>query len=786
MGRRTAWCLVALALLAALPGALRPAPACAHDGGGGCGPGDGPVAAVRSTGSHPEGPVLEATTLLGGTDPGALSADVVAHDGIAYLASWGRGSGACPSQGVRALSLDDLSAPRLVATFADAAGEPDLAGTWTEKVVVVDAATPAFTGAVAVVSVQACGAGRPFRGFALYDVTDPARPSRLALVPLGANGSHEIWADVVDGGSGRVVHVHTAVILSEADTSVGGAPGEPDYQIWEAADPRAPHRVGAWGAWAELGVLPRDGDRRHYVHSVRVDGDRALLSYWDLGTVLLDVSDRSAPRYLGRTTFEPGQEGNAHSAVPFGGGRYVLETLEDFAPTAAGGTEQAWGYARVVDVADPAAPRVLATVELPSTRAVPSRAPGAWSAHDPEVVGTTAFVSWYAEGVVVLDLADPAAPRVVGRFAPPPSTDPYGVFPLGDPGGHSPQVWGIEPVSDARGSYLLASDVTSGLWVLQHDADVRPATDRRAGADRVATALAVAGGDLGTVVLARADAYADALSGGPLAVELGAPLLLTGSDGLDPRVAERLAAEGTRRAVLLGGEAALGPQVAADLAGLGVEVERLAGPDRFSTAAEVAARLPETATAVVVEGASPDPARGWPDAVSGGADAARRGVPVLLTTRDVLPAATADALRGRSRVTVVGGEAAVGPDVVEAVRGLGARVERIAGADRYETAARVAERALADGADPSRVWLATGAAFPDALAAGPAAASAGQVLVLSPPDAPPAPLRPVLAALRGSSEGLVLVGGEAALSEAVRAAVVRSLNPLLGPLPPAH
>lgn len=40
----------------------------------------------------------------------------------------------------------------------------------------------------------------------------------------------------------------------------------------------------------------------------------------------------------------------------------------------------------------------------------------------------------------------------------------------------------------------------------------------------------------GTVVVARADAYADALAAAPLAGQGGGPVLLTGRDGLHPLV----------------------------------------------------------------------------------------------------------------------------------------------------------------------------------------------------------------------------------------------------------
>ncbi len=255
-------------------------------------------------------------------------------------------------------------------------------------------------------------------------------------------------------------------------------------------------------------------------------------------------------------------------------------------------------------------------------------------------------------------------------------------------------------------------------------------TDRIGGPDRVSTAAelsrdSILAGD--TVVIATAGDYPDALAGGPLARSLGAPLLLTPRDRLADQVRREILRIGATQAVLLGGETVLSPAVAQQLEALGLTVERIAGADRFATAAAIAERLPST-TAWVVEGANTDPARGWPDAVSAAAPAARAGDPVLLTTRDVLPTATLDALRDRgiTDVVVVGGTAAVSAAVEQQLVGEGRSVVRLAGADRYTTSAAVAARDTT-----SRVVVATtGLDWPDALAAAGAAAGWDALLVL--------------------------------------------------------
>jgi len=381
--------------------------------------------------------------------PGLYSADVEAFGGHAYLSSR-RGRDACPADGVRAYSLANPRRPRLVSTFAS------IPATWTEKTIVRRISTAAFRGDIAAVSVQGCAADS-FRGFVLVDVTRPASPVELARVPLDPRGSHEIWL----AQSGGRAFVYTAILRSEwLDSPDGRTPGRPDFRIYDVSTPRAPAQVGAWGAWSVLGVPPaldpRDPVKGNFTHSVVTNaaGTRAYLSYWDLGTVVLDVSAPEQPRYLGRT----GDTQNAHSAW-LGRNGLLVETHET------GG-----GMPTFHDVSNPASPRRLGTLRLPSgVIAAGHRAGGLAvvsslnltdSVHDAKVSGRTAYFSWYSQGVVAADVSNPAKPRFLARFLPTPTADPEALL---CPGKRCTSVWGV----DVAGDYVVASDMSSGLWVLR-------------------------------------------------------------------------------------------------------------------------------------------------------------------------------------------------------------------------------------------------------------------------------------------------------------------------------
>ena len=393
--------------------------------------------------------------LLGHANPGGgYSGDVVGERHYAYLSSH-KGRTDCPAQGVRVYDLSNPRRPRRISTFADGRSTPQLKDTWTEKTIVRDVRTAAFRGVLAVTSVQACPAGL-FGGFALYDVTRPAHPRRLALVRTEPRGSHEIWMAAARG--------HIWVYTALANTEFGFAPQQHGFYIYDVSDPRRPREVGDWSACRDLKLCtPTSATRPQgapdiLVHSVITNAvaTRAYLSYWDAGTVILDISNPADPRYLGRT--RPLQ-GNAHSAWLANRGRTLVETHE---------IDE--GKPVIYDVRKPAAPKQLAVVRL--TKAQLARgARGSElgevahvgltdSVHDPKVVGKLAFFSWYAQGFVVFDISNPRHPRFVTRFLPTPVRDRHGLL---CPGRRCRAVWGVFPMRN----YVLASDINSGLWVLR-------------------------------------------------------------------------------------------------------------------------------------------------------------------------------------------------------------------------------------------------------------------------------------------------------------------------------
>ncbi len=193
------------------------------------------------------------------------------------------------------------------------------------------------------------------------------------------------------------------------------------------------------------------------------------------------------------------------------------------------------------------------------------------------------------------------------------------------------------------------------------------ATQRLSGPDRYATAAAVADafGPADTVVVASGTSFPDALAISAPAAGRGMPILLTTKDGLPPATRDAVSRLQPTSAVVVGGTGVVSQQVADQLTGLGATVTRIAGRNRFETARRVAEHYvaPGNPTAIA-SGTS------FADALAGARHAADLGASLLLAAGNDLPAETVTAIGNLqpTRVTVFGGQAAVGADVPQAVR----------------------------------------------------------------------------------------------------------------------
>lgn len=342
------------------------------------------------------------------------------------------------------------------------------------------------------------------------------------------------------------------------------------------------------------------------------------------------------------------------------------------------------------------------------------------------------------------------------------------VFCVADAGGETDIYDGYDPIKDF--------EVTSPSG--QADPVVR-----LAGVDRIGTAIAAsqdifkASNQLAGLVLSRADSYADALAGTPLADGQDAPLLLTPTNQLDPRTEQeikRLLTPGGE-VTLLGGTAAISDAVAAALQADGFTINRVAGINRYDTATKIADQIATASgslTTVLIANGNDfhdglvAGAAALVAANPGGLSAAGgNGGAVLLTNGETMAPETMSWLDAHGGITryAVGAVAAKAAPAAVAV----------AGGDYADTSRKVAEQFFTS---PAAVAFASSANFPDALTGGAHAAAFDAPLLFTDPGALPQTIGTYLAGLKSAITIGFLYGGTAAISENVRTAVVQAIT----------
>lgn len=286
---------------------------------------------------------------------------------------------------------------------------------------------------------------------------------------------------------------------------------------------------------------------------------------------------------------------------------------------------------------------------------------------------------------------------------------------------------------------------------------------RLAGADRYETAVAVSQATfappMDLVFVATGENFPDALAAGPAAgLVPEVPILLVKRDSVPASVAAEIRRLAPDEIVVLGGSAVVSDAVFAELDGLAGQsgAFRLAGANRYETAAEVAATYFGTAdVAFLATGEN------FPDALSAAPGGGILGIPILLTTPSQVPQVTLDVMRDLGVVEVAfAGGTAVLPDALKTqiTAALGpVKFTRVDGATRYETSAEFAQYFVTDVA-----YIAVGDGFPDALAGGPSAAANNAPILLARKDCMPTATYQALQDLVVNK--VVLLGGTGVLS----------------------
>jgi hypothetical protein len=280
-------------------------------------------------------------------------------------------------------------------------------------------------------------------GIDIYDVSRPSAPKLITQWRTAGGGVHRFDFD------GRY-----AYISPTADGYIGNI-----VMILDLADPAKPAEVGRWwipGQWKAGG---EDYPWSNWVpprchHPLRV-GDRLYVSYWHHGFFILDVSDLAHPKLVSGINTSPAFPHPTHTCLvmpqPLRGRRIMVVADEDVAKLWPASPSFAWVY----DITQEHVPVSIATYQVAGLDVDGSPQPAMTGCHQPSerFRGTVVPFAWFAQGLRLVDFADPFAPKEVGHYLP-------------DPAPGADRASSNDVTTDERGLIYLV-DRVSGLDIIE-------------------------------------------------------------------------------------------------------------------------------------------------------------------------------------------------------------------------------------------------------------------------------------------------------------------------------
>jgi hypothetical protein len=302
-----------------------------------------------------------------------------------------------PTSGTTIIDVADPRAPRVIAKVAVRDG-------WHSHKVRV-------SGDIMIVNQERFGKSSPSDiggGIDIYDVANPASPKLITEWRTIGGGVHRFDFD------GRY-----AYISPTAEGYVGNI-----VMILDLADPAKPIEVSRWwmpGQWEAGGEeYPWNEWVQPRCHHPLRHGDRLYVSYWHHGFVILDISDLSKPKLVSHYNTSPAFPHPTHTCLvmpkPLKGRTVMVVADEDVAKLWPAPPSFAWVY----DITTETLPVPISTFQVPGLDVDGSPQPPMTGCHQPSerFSGTVVPFAWFAQGLRLVDFADPFSPQEVGCFVP--------------------------------------------------------------------------------------------------------------------------------------------------------------------------------------------------------------------------------------------------------------------------------------------------------------------------------------------------------------------------------
>lgn len=246
-------------------------------------------------------------------------------------------------------------------------------------------------------------------GIGIYDVSTPAKPKLVTRWSTSdGKGVHRFDFD------GRYVYMSPT-----QEGYVGNI-----MMIMDLKDPAKPVEVGRWwmpGQHVAGGEKPTWDKTSHRCHHPLRMGNRLYTSYWLGGFVILDIDDMSKPKFVSGLDWSPPFACPTHTALPIpqeiNGRRYLLVADEDVFRKETDTAAFMW----MVDITDERNPVPVSTYQVEGIAGKPW--PTMTACHQPceKVNGNEIPFAWFAQGMRIIDIANPQAPREVAHYLPDPA-----------------------------------------------------------------------------------------------------------------------------------------------------------------------------------------------------------------------------------------------------------------------------------------------------------------------------------------------------------------------------
>ncbi|MCI0329657.1 MAG: choice-of-anchor B family protein [candidate division Zixibacteria bacterium] len=243
---------------------------------------------------------------------------------------------------------------------------------------------------------------RPYKNYVIaVNQNGGARRAAMQIIDVSKPESAKtvaVWPDTTPVGRTLPNGAHTIHI--EGDSAYLGMNGwDNEWYVISLVDPLLPVKVGDYLSTSGCGGSTPQS------HDSYVKNDTGYIAFLGLGFSIVDLREQPVPVKIADVCY-PGAF--THNCWPTEDHQYLFTT-----------DEEPGGHLRVWDIRNPSSPVQVAEWSPPGIASI---------IHNVQVKGDFLYASYYADGVVILDIEDPTQPVEVGHYDTAPDAPPSGSY----------------------------------------------------------------------------------------------------------------------------------------------------------------------------------------------------------------------------------------------------------------------------------------------------------------------------------------------------------------------